>query len=398
MMHALRPRVALFPLALVVACAVGDKGGDAWLEPPPPPPGFDVDEHVDPTKCREANGIDDDGDGWSEAEGDCDDCRRAINPGAYDYPGNRIDEDCSGVPDDEPTDCDVGASIEDPDARAAVRALGLCRWASADASGKEKTWGVLSAKYVKPDGTPLSEPLSHGLLPAFGVNVPREGKTMLALSTGSARTPDMPGYQDLLGFRKDYTSGVPEGYPKESPACPGIVSGLAHDGAALELEIRVPTNVRSFRVDQNFFTLEFPGYVCSKYNDFYVLDMDPKVPDYPDGNVAFDAAGNPISVNNALLQVCEPRTIDGRSYECPLGPASLEGTGFDTVSDEYSPAPHAATGWLTTWAPVEGGSTIRLRFAIWDSSDGNLDSTVLIDRFGWSEEDRRGTGPSEGPR
>jgi hypothetical protein len=138
--------------------------------------------------------------------------------------------------------------------------------------------------------------------------------------------------------------------------------------------------------------------VCSKYNDFYVLDMAPKVPEYPDGNVAFDAAGNPVSVNNALLQVCEPRTVAGRDYTCPLGTSSLTGTGFDTVSDDYSPAPHAATGWLTTWAPVQPGTVIRLRFAIWDSSDGNLDSTVLVDRFTWSTEDQRGTKPSAGPR
>lgn len=389
--------LAVVPIALAAACAIGDSGGSPSPAPAPSLPSFDPDLDADPTKCREANGVDDDGDGYSEAEGDCDDCRRAINPGAYDYDGNKVDEDCSGVADDEPKECDVGAALDDPDARAAVNALGICKWAAADAKGKDKTWGVVSAKYVKPDGTPLTEPLSHGIMSTFGVNGPRAGKSFVALSSGSARAPDMPGYKDILGFRKGYTSGVPTGYPKESPACPGTVSGMAHDGAALELEIRVPTNVKSFRVDQNFFTVEFPGYVCSKYNDFYVLDMEPKVPDYPDGNVAFDAQGNPISVNNALLQVCERRTIDGREYTCPLGPASLQGTGFDTVNDDYSPAPHAATGWLTTYAPVPPGQTIRLRFAIWDSSDGNLDSTVLVDRFEWVDTERRGTNPSDGP-
>ncbi|MBX3207183.1 MAG: choice-of-anchor L domain-containing protein [Labilithrix sp.] len=392
-----RRLLALVPIALAVACAIGDDAGEANPTPAPSLPTFDADLDADPTKCRESNGVDDDGDGYTEAEGDCDDCRRAINPGAYDYPGNKIDEDCSGTPDDEPAGCDVGAALDDPDARAAVRALGLCRWSTAGAAGKDKTWGVVAARYVKPDGTPLTEPLSHGILSSFGVNEPRDGKSFLALSSGTARAPDMPGYKDILGFRKGYTSGVPAGYPKESPACPGTVSGLAHDGAALELEIRVPTNVKSFHVDQNFFTVEFPGYVCSKYNDFYVLDMDPKVPDYPDGNVAFDSAGNPISVNNALLQVCKARTIDGRRYDCPLGPSSLTGTGFDTVHDDYSPAPHAATGWLTTYAPAPPGKVIRLRFAIWDSSDGNLDSTVLVDRFEWSDSEQRGTTPS-GPR
>ncbi|AKU98198.1 hypothetical protein AKJ09_04862 [Labilithrix luteola] len=395
MQHLLRlSAIPLVSAALLAACALG--GSDAVTQTPDAAaPGFGDDLDADPTTCRLQNGIDDDGDGYSEAEGDCDDCRKAFNPGAYDYDGNGIDEDCSGVPDDEPKGCDVGAALDDPDAAAAVRALGLCRWASLDANGKPKTWGVISAKYVKPDGTPETDPLSHGIMTAFGANTPLDGKTLLALSSGSARTPDMPGYHDLLGYRKGYKSGVPEGYPKESPACPGTVSGQANDGAGLELEIRVPTNVKSFHVDQNFFTLEFPGYVCSKYNDFYVLDMSPKVPEYPDGNVAFDAVGNPISVNNALLQVCEPRTIDGRNYPCPLGVASLKGTGFDTVSDDYSPAPHAATGWLTTWAPVQGGTTIRLRFTIWDSSDGNLDSTVLVDRFAWADVDRRGTAPSE---
>jgi len=398
-MASLHPRLlTLAPIALAAACALGDSNGAPSPTASPPLPSFDADLDADPTKCREANGVDDDGDGYSEAEGDCDDCRRAINPGAYDYEGNGVDEDCSGVPDDEPKDCDVGAALDDPDPRAAVRALGICKWSAPDAQGKAKTWGVVAATYVKPDGTPLTEPLSFGIMSTFGVNQPRAGESFLALSSGTARAPDMPGYKDILGFRKGYTSGVPAGYPKESPACPGTVSGMAHDGAALELEIRVPTNVKSFRVDQNFFTVEFPGYVCSKYNDFYVLDMDPKVPDYPDGNVAFDVEGNPVSVNNALLQVCEPRTIDGREYKCPLGPSSLQGTGFDTVNDDYSPAPHAATGWLTTYAPVPAGKTIRLRFAIWDSSDGNLDSTVLIDRFEWVDTERRGTNPSDGPK
>jgi hypothetical protein len=46
----------------------------------------------------------------------------------------------------------------------------------------------------------------------------------------------------------------------------------------------------------------------------------------------------------------------------------------------------AATGWLHTTAPVEGGSIITLRFAIWDSGDGILDSLALIDNFNWSIE------------
>jgi hypothetical protein len=83
----------------------------------------------------------------------------------------------------------------------------------------------------------------------------------------------------------------------------------------------------------------------------------------------------------------------GKSYDCPLGIAELSGTGFDIVEDQFSPAPHAATGWLRTRAPVTAGGILRIRFAIWDSADGNLDSTVLIDGLGWSRSVDHGTVP-----
>jgi hypothetical protein len=352
-------------------------------------PGGGLD--VDPELCPSEPGQDVDGDGFP-IEVDCADCNPNINPGAYDFPGDRTDDDCSGEADDEPAGCDEELSADSEDPWDAARAVGLCR-KPGERGRSDRAWGVLDARFVKPDGTALPEPLSHGVLTSFGVNTPRDGGAMLALSTGAARAPGQPGYRDILGFKKGYQSKAPPGYPKESPACPGIVSGTPFDGVALELTFRVPTNVTRLEVDENFFTLEFPGYVCSKYNDFFVVDFDPKVADYEDGNIAFDEAGNPISVNNALLQVCEPQEAGGKSYECPLGSAALEGTGFDTVSDEFSKAPHAATGWLRSRASVVPGSTLRVRFAIWDSADGNLDSTVLIDRLRWTREGQQGTTP-----
>ena len=42
------------------------------------------------------NDYDDDGDGYSEVEGDCDDGNADINPDAIDICGDSIDQDCSG--------------------------------------------------------------------------------------------------------------------------------------------------------------------------------------------------------------------------------------------------------------------------------------------------------------
>ena len=43
-----------------------------------------------------------------------------------------------------------------------------------------------------------------------------------------------------------------------------------------------------------------------------------------------------------------------------------------------------ATGWLTTSGNVTPGETIKLRIAIWDTSDHAYDSLAVIDGFTWS--------------
>jgi len=50
--------------------------------------------------------IDNDADGWTGSNGDCNDCTALMNPGALDFPGNNIDEDCNAAKDDNPGSCD----------------------------------------------------------------------------------------------------------------------------------------------------------------------------------------------------------------------------------------------------------------------------------------------------
>lgn len=305
-----------------------------------------------------------DGDGFALKD-DCNECNTSINKGAHDIPGNGIDEDCSGTADDEEIECDTGLSQSGSDPFDGAKAIGLCK--KADPDGRE--WGVIEAKWVRPDGTSLGNMEGVGILEKFGVNVPQLGGAMLAISSGEARE-GAPVTTD-----KGYTHGTPPGYPKESPACPGVTTGKAKDGVALQLKIRVPSNAQSFSYQQNFFTQEYPVFICSTFNDFFVTMMDPQPDGLEDGNIAFDQDTNPISVNNSLLQVCQSGTHKGKTFPCPLGTDTLSGTGFEG---------HAATGWLTTSAPVTPGSEITIRFAVWDSGDGALDSTVLIDDFKFS--------------
>jgi hypothetical protein len=175
-----------------------------------------------------------------------------------------------------------------------------------------------------------------------------------------------------------YTSGFLPGFPIESPACPGTVTGEPHDSVALKVHIKVPTNAKSFSFKFKFYTFEFPNFICSTYNDFFTVLMDPPPADVnqTNKNITFDAMKNPISVNNAFLDVCNPQMAGGKNFTCVSGPKELVSTGFDDV--------HAATSWLVTQANVTPGSSIWLEFAAFDSGDGVLDSTGLADDFEWS--------------
>jgi hypothetical protein len=319
-----------------------------------------------------------DEDGFEEADGDCNECDANANPGAYDVAGNGLDEDCNGTPDDALIECDTMiTNVADADAMNAARAIGLCQTAGPD----EKKWGVLWAKWVMADGTSGMNELSHGLVPGFGFAVhPQEGTRILALSSGTARNPTDPGWQSPGGATMNTTSQTPVGFPMDSPSCAIQTANdhAANDPAGLELKIRVPTNAKSFRYDFDFYTWEYPGYVCTQFNDFYVAIQLPPPPQSQSGNVSFDVLGNPVSVNNGFLEVCSPGTFGGKTFPCVKGTGELMGTGFESGG---------ATSWLQTVSPVEPGSEIVLRFAVWDMGDHVLDSTVLIDNLQWSAEE-----------
>src|SRR2546423_811886 len=65
-----------------------------------------------PGGCSSGPDEDRDQDGYTVAQGDCNDCDNRVNPGAYDVAGNHVDEDCSGTADDEPAGCDTGLPLD----------------------------------------------------------------------------------------------------------------------------------------------------------------------------------------------------------------------------------------------------------------------------------------------
>lgn len=369
-----------------------------------------------------------DGDGQSTCGGDCCDSTECdkpalVNQGAFDAPGNNFDDDCNGVADDTQLLCDQNIASDTQNAMDYARAIDICQVATAT----DSKWGVISGSITLVDGTGVPDPESHSIRPKFGMGLlPQGGVNLAILSTGgaAAKTDTNPGYHEFVSYTHHGTTDCPDAfeYPSQctafpadwlaannnnlpnAPGCPEPSGTTANDPVMLTLEIRVPTNARSFKLSTNFFSAEFPEYTCSPYNDFFVVLLDSAYSGTPanptDKNLAFyQPMGSmmkvPVGVNlghgnTGLFTQCvngetgclgNPGTIS----TC-AATTQLTGTGFDdpdTFCDANSVV-GGATGWLVTSGNVNPGEVIKLRVAVWDTSDHAYDSLAVIDGFQWS--------------
>jgi hypothetical protein len=337
------------------------------------------------------------------------------NPLNYDIPANGCDDDGDGKVDNQIT-CDTGAVASALQAAGSAAdfaaAIELCQVADAT------HWGLVSAVYTDGHTSNTAGKYNfdqqHGVLPTFGNTIkPQDGAAFGVLSTGSATVLDsdfvgigggakgsfkgdkngMQNAPNSIPLGTSNSGDAPTGYPKATPAgcddgnAPGI-----NDVINVKLQIKVPANAKGVSFDFDFWSGEWPEWVCSDYNDSFIAYLTSKgFPGSPD-NISFDSKGNPVSVNNGFFGVCTPGVQTGCSggnttatSVCGAGIGDLAGTGFADPGT-YCTDPSSgggATGWLTSSAPVQAGETITLEFMIWDKGDWNYDSSVLIDNFSW---------------
>ncbi len=313
--------------------------------------------------------------------------------GNYDIPGNNCDDDGDGKVDNPPT-CDASIA-EAASAEDFAKAMGICE--SANGQG----FGLVSATFTRGyKRTDAPKPQQHGVLSKFGnVLKPREGARLGVLSTGYAQEFDgsqgtsfgggSPGV-DWFNARPGAGNGsAPPGFPKPAAGCPGATT--VNDVVNLKLELRAPKNASGFKFDFNFHSGEWPAYICSEFNDGFVAYLTSSA---GSDNISFDSKKNPVSVNNGFFDRCTPNAKIGclggspGTSQCPGGVEELAGTGFG-VSGKYcgptggTTVSGGATGWLSSQAPVKAGETFTLELMIWDTGDGDLDSSVLLDNFQW---------------
>ena len=327
--------------------------------------------------CSSHPDEDKDMDGFSVNQGDCNDCDANMNPGAIevitdpDDPDAIVsDEDCDGDEDEEEL-CDGTIDLTDTDPLKGAAAIDLCHTVADD------NFGVISAQYVRADGSPTAPTMQVGVLDSFGVMAPRSGARMLSMSSGHARSATQPNACGTLSCSIGGAGTAPAGFPQDVPNCSGSTN--INDDVGFEVQLKAPTNATGYSYDFDFYSFEFPEWVCTSFNDQYVALVNPPPLGSIDGNISFDIQGNPVSVNIAFFEVCQFDSFYPQ-FPCALGAGELDQTGFDTWDDA------GATSWLVTTAPVEPGEEFSIRFAIWDTGDTAFDSTVLIDNFTWIAE------------
>jgi len=350
---------------------------------------------------------------------DCDDFDAQVNPEAYDFIGNHIDDDCDGKVDDPVLTCEtVPASLPGAPTDFA-RAADLCAQNSKTNAGTvfdplvRSAWGQVqglgTGETIFTSATKMEQ---VNIVSSFGQNTARVGKTLFGLSNGpwGALDPRSSPALDPAGFHlNDACSDIPlTGLDCEALSNNAAAGGVSvQDWAELTLWIKVPSNAYSMHFDFAFFSSEFNQWWDSAVNDAFFVLVTNKT--NAGTNVAKDGHGLSVTVNSDFFQLCPAYPgPTGLSQDKAAGlqqcvgvsgdatkqvTGSLVGTGYDGAAVGTADTVQAVdgseyiygggSGWLTANFTVTPGEEFQMRVVVMDTFDGIKDSLVLIDNLGW---------------
>ena len=189
-----------------------------------------------------------------------------------------------------------------------------------------------------PAGTP--DGVSDTPLAGF----PTSGSTYAVLTTGDATLAPTPN--DAGNTAADDGGG-------------NVRGDSDFDETVLRVDVRVPQGANCLSFDFKFLTEEYPEYVGQQFDDAFVAELDTSdwsvsgATIHAPHNFAFDASGNPISVNAAGAT--------------SVNPANAAGTTYD-----------GATPTLRASTQVTPGSH-SLYLSLFDLGDPAFDSAVFLD-------------------
>lgn len=343
--------------------------------------GEDTDSGADGSSSSTGS---DDSDGSSSSGGES-----SSSTGAENESGNDTMFDICEAPGDL-TPCD-----SPDDAPTPFQAMGLgCE------GGPNQVIPILNPIFAANDGNTwrIAEQFgSHIGMDGLPTWRPREGETMLVVSTGPLQPLDANGALIETGDPLGDNTTNPFGSPLPAPLSPlpgsaggaggtpfvncdlindcsdslidqwNLGGGDANDLLWFQFETPVPSGTYGFSFDFAYFSEEFPEWVDTTFNDMFVAWSNSE-----------SYTGNLCFVND---EPCTVTALWPAAYQA--GAPELSGTQF--TSD-------AATGWYQANGTAVPGELLQLTFAVFDMGDTAFDTTVLVDNFRW---DCEGCTPSE---
>jgi hypothetical protein len=193
-----------------------------------------------------------------------------------------------------------------------------------------------------------SDPLGVGVgTTKIGRFMPRQGSTFAILSTGQATSATLPNDA-----------------PDTSDELSGSLNSQGNDLVQLQLVLQPPVGATCLSFDFAFYSEEFPEFVGSQFNDFFIAELGSStftINDETDAvvapnNFAFDIAGRVISIN----------TVFGVNADT------------QTTYDGATPLLRAVAVLGDT-----GGGPVTIILSISDLGDSIYDSAVFLDKFAW---------------
>ncbi|KAA0007356.1 MAG: DUF11 domain-containing protein [Thermoplasmata archaeon] len=224
---------------------------------------------------------------------------------------------------------------------------------------------LISSSYQDTDTT--NQFRQRAILSSLGTMFPTDGNDFVLLSTGIAGAQPVTTNGDDPGSERGTWFG---------PKNPGW-SG-PYDEATFTIQLKVPPFMHNLSYDLQFFSMEYPDYVGSQYNDKVTVTVDSPskgvstyIFDVNSGDFVFESSDIP----GTGFDLFAVRWSWWQQRWVPTSPSNP-----DTVTTTpYWSDDAGASALITRQHAVGPNETITITFDIRDVGDNQFDSAVFID-------------------
>jgi uncharacterized repeat protein (TIGR01451 family) len=219
---------------------------------------------------------------------------------------------------------------------------------------------LISSSYVDKDTVGHRE---SAVLTSRGNLLPTDGSTFILLSTGRA---------DLVVATTD---GLNPGSERGN-WFQGGQYGNPRDEATLTLQLRVPPYMHYLYYDVQFFTVEYPDYIGTQYNDQLTISVNS-----PSNGVSTYV----INVNGGdFVLNARDTPLLGTGYNLFATSGNPDNVDWLTTTPNPTGADAGATALIGREHPVSPDEIVTIIFDIRDQGDNQFDSMAFLDNLRFS--------------